>query len=719
MIQLTSPFRPHRAKNQSPVNRRATLLGARVSSVEAEPEKAAQVFGLTAATGQATVTVVICESRSGVLLGTWPLKGIWALPVKKDESRGLESPGRAESCAADREPGRMALKAAPMSLGPAQSHVQFRVMHHPVCAAAFDEFEARHPATDQSGLQPNKPAQQAPGQDDRQDSIQKINGSKNLTELHQVVHSQAYVVTANSSRDLTLPIGSRSLVHLGPRERLIYRKTSMVFVGEAGQDEMLIGANVLFRLPSFQQLALGSAAIPEGRPGLVDDAWSGTLSDILHDLPPGGVVVPIAGIREGLTPTTQWMGWLRHPYFNNSKCSGVLAAWNRDVGVPSTTGEAGVPGPDLSKARRRIHRSHGFGFGGRQQNIGRLGRPDKVGETPEGALGTGCCSPGDEPVLTTTGWVAIEDLDPARDKLAGHCRPTNRMTWGGTSNPASDGFIFERLVSPYRGNLVVLATERSRTRVTPNHRVLVRLNDAFPEKWCVYLMRKGNWWRIGACVTAHQPSRPGGVGGRLRAEQGDAAWILSIHDTRAHALIAEATCQGQYGVTGLTFRSAKHRSLSDRQLANIHEEISADVQERVGELFTDTGLQPDIPLYVRGVLGPQGLKKRILGVIFTAAAGNLPPLSRYVDITVPQQPFVERNHKKEFTQPDLLQASITTEPFDGDVYGLDVPPYHHYVSGGAVVHDSSQGNRSPGRGAVVDLNSSGKGQHWGTPVTTP
>ena len=719
MIQLTSPFRPHRAKNQSPVNRRATLLGARVSSVEAEPEKAAQAFGLTAATGQATVTVVICESRSGVLLGTWPLKGIWALPVKKDESRGLESPGRAESCAADREPGRMALKAAPMSLGPAQSHVQFRVMHHPVCAAAFDEFEARHPATDQPGLQPNKPAQQAPGQDDRQDSIQKINGSKNLTELHQVVHSQAYVVTANSSRDLTLPIGSRSLVHLGPRERLIYRKTSMVFVGEAGQDEMLIGANALVRLPSFQQLALGFAAIPEGRPGWVDDAWLGTLSDILHDLPPGGVVVPIAGIREGLTPTTQWMGWLRHPYFNNSKCSGVLAAWNRDVGVPSPTGEAGVPGPDLSKARRRIHRSHGFGFGGCQQTIGRGRRPDKVGETPEGALGTGCCSPGDEPILTTTGWVAIEDLDPARDKLAGHCRPTNRMTWGGTSNPATDGFMFERSAGPYRGNLVVLATERSRTRVTPNHRVLVRLNDAFPEKWCVYLMRKGNWWRIGACVTAHQPSRPGGVGGRLRAEQGDAAWILSIHDTRAHALIAEATCQGQYGVTGLTFRSAKHRSLSDRQLANIHEEISADVQERVGELFTDTGLQPDIPLYVRGVLGPQGLKKRILGVIFTTAAGNLAPLSRYVDITVPPQPFVERNHKKEFTQPDLLQASITTEPFDGDVYGLDVPPYHHYVSGGAVVHDSSQGYPGPGRGAVVDLNSSGKGQHWGTPVTTP
>ena len=718
MFQLTLPFRPYRAKNQSPVNRRATLLGAMVSGVEAEEEKAEQAIGLAAATGQATVIVVIYEPRGSLHLGDWQPKGAWALPVK-DESRGLESPGRAESRTADREPGRMALKAASMSTGLPERHYQCRVMYLQVCAAAFHESKSRCPVTEKPALRPNSAAEQVQGPHDRQDWIHKIPGYKNLTDLHQAVHSQAYVVTANSSPDLALPIESSSLVHPGPRARLIHRKTSMAFVGEAGQDEMLIGANVLFRLPSFQQLTLGFAAIPEDRLGWVDDAWSGTLSDILHDLLQDGVVVPIAGIREGLTPTTPWMGWLRHPCFDNSKCSGVLTGWNRDVGVPSTTGEAGVPGPDLSKARRHIQRSHGFGWGACQRTIGGERRPAKPGVTTDGELGTGCCSPGDEPILTTTGWVAIEDLDPARDKLAGHDKPGNRLTWGGTNNPATDGFIFERSVSPYRGNLVVLATERSRTRVTPHHRVLVRLNDAFPEKWCVYLMRKGNWWRIGACATAHQPYRSGGVSGRLGTEQGDAVWILSVHDTRARALIAEATWQGRYGMPSLTFRSAKYRSLSNQQLAGIHEATSADVQERVGELFSDTGLQPDIPLYVRGVLGTHGLKKKILGVTFTTAAGNLPPLSGYVDIPVPRQPFVERNHKQEFTQPDLWQASITTEPFDGDVYGLDVPPYHHYVSGGAVVHDSSQGNRSPGGCAVVDLNSARNGQHWGTMVTTP
>ena len=156
-------------------------------------------------------------------------------------------------------------------------------------------------------------------------------------------------------------------------------------------------------------------------------------------------------------------------------------------------GESGVPGPDLSRARRHNHRSHhrshGFGLGACQQTISRQRRADNLGETPDGALVTGCCSPGDEPILTTNGWVAIKDLDPARDKLAGHHRTINRMTWGGTSNPATDGFMFERSAGPYRGNLIVLDTEQGRTRVTPNHRVpgpveprlpgeVVRLPDA-------------------------------------------------------------------------------------------------------------------------------------------------------------------------------------------------------------------------------------------------
>ena len=714
MNQLTPPFRPHRAKNQSPVNRRAKLLGARVSSVEYDQDKAAQAIGMAATTGKAAVTVVILESGSGVLLGNWLLKRPTALPVK-DESRGLVNPGKAEFCPTDWEPGRMVLTAAPASTDPAHSHVQFRVMRQQVCAAKFHDFRRRCPVKEQPGLRPNRTAEQVPGQDDRHGWIQTRPGYKNLTDLHQVVESQGYAATPNISPDLALPIESRSLVHLlhlVPRGRLICRETPRVFVGEEGQNDMLIEANALFSLPNLPQFTFVSAAVSKGRPGSVDEAWLGTLSNILHDLPPGWVVVPTAGFREGTTSATHWVGWPRHTYSDNPECSGVLTGWKRDVGVLSAPGVASAPEPDPSKARPNIHSSHGFRLGACRQTAGRQHRPDKPGEPREGELETGCCSPGDEPILTTAGWVAIEDLDPARDHLAGHYRPNNIMTWGGAPNPASDGLIFERSASPYRGNLIVLATERGRTRVTPNHMVLARLNDAFLEKWCVYLMRSGNWWRIGKCATARRPYRPGGVGGRLRTEYGDDARILSIHDTREEALVAEATWQGRYGIPGLTFRTAKNRSISNRQLAGIHQSTAARVQKRVTRAFSDTGLWRETPLYSRGVIDSREPKKRLLRGIFATAAGNLLPLSGYVDIAVPQEPFVHRNHKPEYHQPDLLSALVTTEYFEGNVYRLQVPPYRHYVSGGAVVQDSDHGESKPGPiQLALDLVDARRGEH--------
>ena len=385
---------------------------------------------------------------------------------------------------------------------------------------------------------------------------------------------------------------------------------------------------------------------------------------------------------------------------------------NSILSPPSPKDPRIPPNANLVKVHRRIQPDPFLSPGDSLRSTDHQRSPGNGLLTPERGMRTVCCSPGDEPILTTTGWVAIKDLDPARDKLAGHHRPSNKMTWGGTNNPATDGFIFKRSASPYRGNLIVLETEQGKTRVTPNHRVLVRLNDAFPEKWCVYLMRKGKWWRIGQCVTAHRPYRSAGVAGRLATEQGDAGWILGVHDTREDALFAEATWQGKYGIPGLLFRTTKHGSLSNRDLAGIHQSTAAHVQKRLNRVFSDTGLWREMPLYTRGVFDSREPKKRLLRGIFATAAGNLLPLSGYVDIAVPREPFVHRNHKPEYNQPDLLRASITTEHFDGTVYGLDVPPFHHYVSGGAVVQDSDQWESKPGLvQLVLDLVDAGHGEH--------
>ena len=351
-------------------------------------------------------------------------------------------------------------------------------------------------------------------------------------------------------------------------------------------------------------------------------------------------------------------------------------------------------------------------------SIARKLGPESLEEPPRTVTGTIHCSPGDELVFTATGWVRMEDLKPGWHRLAGHRRNNNRMTWGGTNNPSTDGFDFQKSERHYRGKLVVLETERSRTRVTPNHRLPVLMNDNFYEKWCCYLMRKGDWWRIGYCVTGHRPYRSGGISGRLATEQADDAWLLSVHETREEATVAEAVWQTRYGIPGLTFRSTKDRVLTNEQLAEIHESTKEIVAERVEKLFHDTLLQKDQPLHHRAPQGGEGHKNKASGNTFTTAAGNLTPLSGYAQILVPKREFIERQKSIENTIPEHLTANIQTEEFEGTVYGLDLPPYHHYVSGGAVVHNSVKGGEADVVFLFPDLSMAGS-REWDNRDTRP
>ena len=340
--------------------------------------------------------------------------------------------------------------------------------------------------------------------------------------------------------------------------------------------------------------------------------------------------------------------------------------------------------------------------------------PECLNETPRTFVGTVHCSPGDELIFTTNGWVRMEDLDPAWHRLPSHRRSTNEMTWGGTKTISSEGFDFKKSDRTHQGKLTVIKTEGSRTRVTPNHRLPVCLGEEFYEKWCCYLMRKGNWWRIGMCATAHKPYRSGGVSGRLGTEQADDGWILSIHETREAASMAEAVWQAGYGIPGITFRSAKNRKLSNQQLEEIHESTKDIVGRRVKKLFRETNLQENQPLYTRAALDGDEDKKKTAGHIFTTAAGNLTPLSGRIKALIPKTEFLERRERKKNGNPTLMTATVSLEDFNGTVYGLDVPPYHHYISGGAVVHNSVKGAEADVVYLFPDISRAGMGEWQGT-----
>jgi hypothetical protein len=78
-----------------------------------------------------------------------------------------------------------------------------------------------------------------------------------------------------------------------------------------------------------------------------------------------------------------------------------------------------------------------------------------------------------------------------------------------------------------------------------NEFVTVSLGD-YHRKWCVYLMRRGSWWRVG--VTKMRTTWGFGLKGRLCSEHGEEGWVLSLHDSHADARMHEQLVSVQFGI---------------------------------------------------------------------------------------------------------------------------------------------------------------------------
>ncbi len=307
---------------------------------------------------------------------------------------------------------------------------------------------------------------------------------------------------------------------------------------------------------------------------------------------------------------------------------------------------------------------------------------ERLEEKPRIVVGTIHCSPPDEKILTTIGWVPIGELVPGFHRLASYMKQSNRIVWGGRSGPQRSGYAFEKSSQLYSGYLIAIETERSRSVFTPNHRVFVQFRKNFFGRHVVYLMRRGRCYRLGICSSGHRPYRAGDLSSRLATEKADAGWILSIHDSRHDALKAEATVQSIYGIPGLCFESAKSRAFSTSELMAIHTAAADSVNKRVVNLFSDFNLLPCSPLYIRA---GGGRKMPSKGNTFETAASNF--ISGYMNVPTTG---VESS-RGDSRRPIFLPARSSLVRYSGDVFGLDVQIHHCYISGGAVVHNSVKG----------------------------
>lgn len=295
------------------------------------------------------------------------------------------------------------------------------------------------------------------------------------------------------------------------------------------------------------------------------------------------------------------------------------------------------------------------------------------------------CQPPGTMVLTREGQIPIEDLDPEKHHIATY-RKHGMLALGLTNKSVrSNGYKFTKHKRHFEGYLVQLqAATGERHFCTPDHICEVRWAESALDKYCVYLMQKGDHFRVGRTklLTKRKRQLIFGPSERARNEDADKVWILGIYSSIAEAHLAEESYSLLWGLPKTLFVSSNKKDrkwdgayawVTQDMLNKHHQKLSPTPSEIAWRLRT---IQKDyrFPIWSKNnAVDPE--TNATMGTRFSnIRACNL--YSEYMDIPV---------LRSGIFSPQRL--SLSWKKYAGPVYSLDVEKYHTYIANNIATHN--------------------------------
>ncbi len=279
------------------------------------------------------------------------------------------------------------------------------------------------------------------------------------------------------------------------------------------------------------------------------------------------------------------------------------------------------------------------------------------------------CQPPGTQVLTPSGYVAIESLRDW-DRVLSYDRRSSVIIG------LRHGLGIRTTSREYTGQLYGVTAGGALTWCTDGHLWTVRLIPEASSYWCVYLMRRGPWWRVGKCRLI---SRWYGFGlkARLRAEQGEAAWILSIHDSDVTATLAEQAISVRYGIPTTHWTEYKNSKRTRVHIEGLYAELNlAEIERAARRALRAHHRCLEWPMVTLATSGA----KQGRSAPFVVRACNLLPKVMAIPVPV---------HKHRFTWTTI--SHVDRQPYMGPVHSLEVDEHHHYIADGLVTHNCFYG----------------------------
>lgn len=230
----------------------------------------------------------------------------------------------------------------------------------------------------------------------------------------------------------------------------------------------------------------------------------------------------------------------------------------------------------------------------------------------------------------------------------------------------------------YTGLLFTVKAEGKSTRCTNNHKWLVRFTDRCVDKWAVYLMKKGNAFRVG-WTQFFMKSGSNHLALRSRLEKADCSWVLGVFDNKREASLYESHVAAVYGIPLLTFRELNGSTLYTEEALSFfwnRIEAAVNLRERAVACLVAHGKDIDYPFY-KGEYERRG--RTTLSVVETC---NLMP--GYMKIPV----YNEGAKEALWASVDVSSLPVENMP----VISLDVDK-EYYIADGLCTHNSIYGFR--------------------------
>lgn len=266
----------------------------------------------------------------------------------------------------------------------------------------------------------------------------------------------------------------------------------------------------------------------------------------------------------------------------------------------------------------------------------------------------------------------IEAVRPG-DQVVSFDRSSSAMVGRLRSGPR----VAEVASRPYAGPMLTVRAAGCQTCCTPEHRWVARFVSRDTGLWVTYLMRRGQWFRVGWCQLF---DAVGGLhlGARARNERAEQAWILSVHRDKTEASIAESVIATRFGLPLLPFEpvnGAQHITRESIGAFFAAMDSEGFLPARVETCLKSFGRSIEYPFYRNDYQQRQGRT-----TIFETQACNL--ISGVMSI-----PVYTGNVSPLWSE---ITACVA-EAFEGTVYSLKVSDHETYVADGLVTHNSIYG----------------------------